>query len=297
MLTEVSIIIKTFDRCSCLGSLLASIVTLDLPCPVLIADDSQESYQATVLKKYGRWIEKYIVLPFDSGLSKGRNVLLENVRTKYFVLCDDDFIFDKRADLLFMQQNLEEGGLDILGGLYYNRPLLIADQERALLKNLLRGKVRTSWRMILWHIFQNQTLRHGLFKRLFEKEKPWTYYGRFEINDHILNLYPLPNSEYRPPYVLCDYIPNFFLARTEALREKNVYWNDEIRYYGEHLDFFLRAKRQGLVVGMSREVGVIHQPIHTSMYRRGRNDHAVLLRANDLRKVVKVIDHQGVFQE
>src|SRR2546427_13209337 len=99
MLDNTTIIIKTFERYDSLSYLLSSIAKMNLPCPVMIADDSRTSYKDDIQRKYGRLIKDYIVLPFDSGLSKGRNVLVDNVRTKYFLLCEDDFIFEERPDM------------------------------------------------------------------------------------------------------------------------------------------------------------------------------------------------------
>lgn len=41
MLEDITIIIKTFERYESLGYLLSSIVKMNLPCPVLVADDSE----------------------------------------------------------------------------------------------------------------------------------------------------------------------------------------------------------------------------------------------------------------
>lgn len=282
MLENITIIIKTFERFESLDYLLSSIVKMNLPCPVLIADDSKTSYKDDVIKKYGDIIENYIDLPFDSGASKGRNVLVDHVRTEYFLLAEDDFIFDKRINLEWMLECLMDSDLDLIGGMYYNRPLLIQDENHELLKNLIRFKVRTLSRILLWRIYQYERLRN---LSIFKKEVVWDFFGNFKILDGICYLTRLRDHEYVSPYTRCDYVPDFFLAITQKLKEKNVYWDDEIRYYGEHLDFFFRAKRQSLNVAITKDAGVIHQRIHNRYYRRGRDDRNIMMAKNNLREI------------
>jgi hypothetical protein len=78
------------------------------------------------------------------------------------------------------------------------------------------------------------------------------------------------------------------MAKTQALKEKSVYWDEEIKFVGEHLDFFFRAKRQSLVVAVTKEAGVIHQRIHNLYYRRGRDDRHIMMRKNNLREIRRV---------
>jgi glycosyltransferase involved in cell wall biosynthesis len=58
-------------------------------------------------------------LPYDSGVSAGRNAALERVRTPFFVLCDDDFLLDHRANLALMRSMIMTHNLDVLGGAVY----------------------------------------------------------------------------------------------------------------------------------------------------------------------------------
>jgi glycosyltransferase involved in cell wall biosynthesis len=59
-------------------------------------------------------------MPFDCGLSWGRNVGLEHVKTPYFCLIDDDHVFyPTGTNLEFMLDILENNDLDLLGGCFY----------------------------------------------------------------------------------------------------------------------------------------------------------------------------------
>lgn len=283
---DLTITIKTFERYESLSYLLSSLSKMKFDFPVIIADDSKNSYRNEILAEYGNLIDKYITLPFDVGSSVGRNVLMENVQTQYVLLCEDDFVFDERTDLYRMLELLESGEIDLLGGMVYNRHLLIQNSDNALVQNLLRLKVRTARDIVLWLIYQNPTLRTRL--PVFQKEATWNFFGRFEIRDGVCYISRYRESDYSPPYTLCDYVPLFFMADMRVLREKGVIWDDEIRYGGPHTDFFFRAKRKSLRVGITKEAGVIHQRIHNLYYRRGRDDWHIMMRKNGLSRFERV---------
>ncbi len=287
MLQNVTIIIKTFERYASLDALLSSISSLNLPCPVIVADDSKNKYEAEIQRQHGDIVAKYISLPFNSGVAAGRNALLENVETDYFVLCEDDFIFDGRTNLAFMRQQMQSD-IDILGGMCFNRELLIENKDHALLKHLAKLKVRTARRILLWSLYQNPFLRRAL--PVFSKETVWDFYGNFRIVDDVCYLSKLANADYAPPYTKCDFVPNFFMAKTHSLRENNAYWDNDIKYYGEHLDFFFRVKRRGLNVAITKEAGVIHQRIHNPYYDPGRGDRPMMMKKNNLRLIRQVAD-------
>jgi len=289
MLENVTILIKTYERYESLNYLLSSIARMNLHCHVMIADDSKTPYRDSIQKKYGGLVDKYIVLPFDSGLSKGRNVLVRNASTKYFLLCEDDFIFDDRTNLELLLECLENTDVELLGGMCYNRVLLVEGKNNELIRNFLRLKVRTLRHMLLWRMYQNETLRKSL--PIFRKEVVWDWYGSFRFEDGICYMSRLSDADYTSPFTRCDYVPNFFMAKTLTLIDKNVYWDDDIKLNGEHLDFFFRAKRQSLNVAITKEVGVVHQRIHPASYRTGRDDRHIMMRKNNLREI-RVVDEK-----
>ena len=61
------------------------------------------------------WKVEYYRLPFDSGLPKGRNFLVEKAKTKYILMAEDDFYFDKEAQIEKLMTLMEIS--DIAGGL------------------------------------------------------------------------------------------------------------------------------------------------------------------------------------
>lgn len=66
------------------------------------------------LKKMGA---EYIEVAFDAGVCKGRNVLVDQVKTEYTLVGDDDFFYDKKANIKeaieFLERHPE---IDLVGG-------------------------------------------------------------------------------------------------------------------------------------------------------------------------------------
>src|SRR6056297_3663123 len=115
-LRDVSLIIKTFGRPQALDRLLTSVRRHGYgDCPLLIADDSKDPYRDAMMRAHGDIIDEYVVLPFDTGVSKGRNELLKRVETDYFVIHDDDFVYDERTDIEWMREQVAASDLDLLG--------------------------------------------------------------------------------------------------------------------------------------------------------------------------------------
>ncbi|XP_002733022.2 beta-1,4 N-acetylgalactosaminyltransferase 1-like [Saccoglossus kowalevskii] len=80
---------------------------------IIIADDS-EVPEALVYPNVFHYI-----MPFATGWFAGRNLVLSQVRTKYFVWIDDDFIFTNTTRLELMLEKLENPflGLDVVSGI------------------------------------------------------------------------------------------------------------------------------------------------------------------------------------
>lgn len=105
---KVTLVIKAFERRACVVNLVNSIRLYYPTLPIFVADDSR---QPVALED----VELHAILPFDTGLSAGRNFLLGMVQTPYFVLLDDDFEFHEGTDLLKLLKLLEREKLDIVG--------------------------------------------------------------------------------------------------------------------------------------------------------------------------------------
>lgn len=93
---KIAFAIKTFERYDALEDLLISILKYYPWVDLYIADDSEEVNE----EFYSKW-RKYLKIklyriPFDSGISKGRNIMFREAKEDgkdYILLLDDDFIF------------------------------------------------------------------------------------------------------------------------------------------------------------------------------------------------------------
>jgi glycosyltransferase involved in cell wall biosynthesis len=107
---ELTILIKTFEREGCLINLINSIRSYYNNIQILVINDGKERVDID---------EKNIEVintEYDVGISAGRNIGIEKVKTKYFILCDDDFVFTEKTNLNEFFKIIEVTNLDILGG-------------------------------------------------------------------------------------------------------------------------------------------------------------------------------------
>lgn len=94
-LDDTTILIKTFDRDGYLFRLVDSIRSRYPDVPIIVADDGRpnperdEFLQGTT----------HLKLPYDSGLSRGRNAALDACETEFFVVLDDDSFITEEARL------------------------------------------------------------------------------------------------------------------------------------------------------------------------------------------------------
>ena len=108
---QTTFIIKTFERPEKLFILLKSIDKFYPKVPVIIIDDSNNP-----IKK--EWLPhiQYVYTEYDIGLSEGRNRAVKLVKTKYFVLLDDDFEFTEQTQIEIFVTLLQKYNFDLIGG-------------------------------------------------------------------------------------------------------------------------------------------------------------------------------------
>ena len=119
LLREVTALVKTFERPQILRRLLASIRRLYPTLMVVVVDDSRLPVPLEDVKT--------ITMPYDSGISAGRNEGLRHVTTKYVLLLDDDVVFSRHTRLgpaLALLERYPE--IDIMGGQLIELPFLNA---------------------------------------------------------------------------------------------------------------------------------------------------------------------------
>jgi glycosyltransferase involved in cell wall biosynthesis len=230
--SRVTILIKTFQRPRTVNAAIASIRRFYPSVPIIVADDSEEP---VTIDDNTAIVHR---MPFDSGTAKGRNFLLSQVRSEYFLMIDDDNLFTRETRLERMIQILRTEAFDILGCLIYEGTLSLygpAKKRRAII----------DFQMDL-------DLKDGVL-RFLEPEKD---YGR--------------------PAIRCDLVHQFFLARTETVRSSGG-WDDRLKT-ADHTDFFLRMKNARLKVGFTPLVAARHAGVEAERrspkyapYRRDRS--------------------------
>lgn len=231
-LKDVSILIKTLERPEQLINQLYSIQKYQFNGPIIIGDDSKIPYKEKVVSLFPKLDITYVTMPFDTGTAEGRNIMLQYTKTPLFVLCDDDFIFEPRTRLPLMRKMLLENNLDLLGGVF----------RQYYLKS---RKEKLKFTVSNW-IFKN-------FNILIPSTGIFEYSANFELEGTSCIM---KKMEYKDPFTVCDMTHNFFIARTDKVTAFNG-WNPLLKG-GEHQNFFIRAKLNGLKVATTRQCGVVH---------------------------------------
>jgi len=217
----VTVIMKTFQRPRTATHAVDHLRRYFPEIRLLVGDDSGEAMA------FDHPRAEVVRLPFDSGVSKGRNRLLERVETEYFLLMDDDNWFSRHTRLGLMLRILERERFDIFA----------------------------------CHVFLR---RHT--ERLFPKRRLNGFFMNLRLEDGTLTLIDGQHQKARA-WRVCDVVENFFLARTQRVRELGG-WDERLKV-AEHHDFFLRAQRAGLKVGYTPLASVDH--VHLRRERASEN--------------------------
>ena len=170
---DVTILIKTFNRPKTVVGAIKKIRKFYPDIKVLLADDSQKTVEIDDNKT------EVFSMPFDSGVSKGRNFLLEKVETPYFLMMDDDHYFNGRTRLEKMLSLTEDYDFDILSALVFQR---------------------------------------SVFKKELYRKKLVDFYLNLEIDKGTLT-FADGFYEKTDKYIRCDLVHQFIIAKTEPIRQ------------------------------------------------------------------------------
>ncbi len=256
--SEITFLVKTFERPGCVKRLIRSLYRQYPDAKVIIADDSEKSCKEYFSKHYPSKDLTVYELPYDCGLSYGRNYMVDRVQTEYFCLLDDDFILDGKSDVVEALQTLKEHDMDIVGG-YIRQCETVVKWSRwpRVCLRILLGKC--------WKRNYIGTIR-------WDREKATLYV------DYVTNQFPSFERQ--------DIVLNFFVARTASIRDVNR-WDNELKLQ-EHTAFFTMAKERGLKVGFTDRMSALHLPVHSVGYRqfRDRDYFQVFLQKNGIDQFV-----------
>lgn len=238
-MNDVTFVIKTLERPYCLLRLVKSIFRYYPDAEILIGDDSKVSCRKKLMYRYKHSTITVYELPHDCGISYGRNELVRKVKTPYFVLLDDDFVFDKKTDIESGLKILQDRDLDICDGYFRNYPVFPGgwDSFRYLMRRILRSPQDYNYL--------------GFIEERGEEVRVRYYSNRF------------------PDFEQADIVHNFFIAKTSVIRERCL-WDNAIKIH-EHTPFFIKAKRAGLKVGFTNCMSVQHKPIRFKKYNQYRD--------------------------
>jgi len=203
--SKIAIGIKTFMREETLFKTLDSIEKyFPYAYRLYIADDGnisdEKEYRYQRLEVQGHVV---IRLPFNSGLSFGRNAIVQRVKEEYVLIMDDDIVLNDSESIEKMKQVLDSAddiGLcagmiyqengECFGGHAYSRGIMLEINGGALFRHSSRGKLAKA---------------SGIL------------------------------------FNYADQVVNFFLAKRAIF--KSVTWDSRIKIEFEHMDFFLQLKK------------------------------------------------------
>lgn len=239
---NLTFIATTTNRAVCFQSLILSIRRVFGHEPTIIFTHQIDSLTDSIQ----RFSSKYNVISFatgyDSGLSYNRNFMVNKIETEFFVLCDDDFIFDESVKLDLAIELMQAKDIDILGGVYKNFNFDI----------------------------NNRLQSYNESNFAFDLEIKDGYLEKQEVNISEAMIF---NGLH---YIQCDCVNNFSIMRISPfLKNPDFRWDENMKISGEHIDFYTKNKIKGYAnVFFSPSLSVLHvrrsSPSYSEM--RSRRD-------------------------
>ena len=173
--------------------------------PIYVADQSRQI--DSMLPFYRSAGVRLVRMPFDAGVCASRNRLVAQINEQYFVLCDDDFIFDSRTDFADAVAILEAcADIGVVGG------------------RLFEVDHATSVRVRHWEMYLEYDPANGVL-----------------ISIPMYHLLPVEQMASGVRFFLCDAVLNFAVFRRSIFSDR-VRWDERFKSNGEHEDFYLNLK-------------------------------------------------------
>jgi GT2 family glycosyltransferase len=114
---------------------------------------------------------------------------------------------------------------------------------------------------------------------LYVRRRWQPFHGTFRFQDDVLQLSRATHATL-PTYELCDVVHNFFVARTADVLNLGG-WDEELKL-NEHVEFFVRARRQGMRVAYCRDIIARHWRDRGADYTPYRDRDFTLLAAKKI---------------
>lgn len=124
LVEQVTAVVKTFERPRVVRRLIRSIRRFYPDLRVIVVDDSRVPIELGGVEN--------VHLPYDSGVSVGRNEALRRVETPFVLVLDDDFIFTRHTTFSEPFRTITaHPDIDILGGQVIDLPLYVMHDYRS----------------------------------------------------------------------------------------------------------------------------------------------------------------------
>lgn len=165
-----------------------------------------------------------LALPSDCGISFGRNYMVNMTTTRYFILLDDDHVFDDATNLTVLADGIRKDGFDMVGIRVRNLPGIDELERTGILIPRYVALIQKLEQRILTLCVWNENKGPSIFGIT----------------------HPIP----------VDVLHNAFIGRTAILRKHP--WRNVLKV-NEHMTFFLDAKKARLRVGYLPSVFIHHR--------------------------------------
>jgi len=182
---RVTFLIKTFNRPATISHTVAKLRQRFPSEPVIVVDDSSDGYLADLAP----FSVAHLVIPFDAGLSRGRNIGILHIDTPYFLMHDDDQFPAENLDLDAALGVLDaDQRIDIAGGWEDETPH-VRDSFELTDDRVLIQRRHTPWGHLdegadatpLFHMVQNQTLWRTSSIR--DRKLKWS--NQLKVGEHV----------------------------------------------------------------------------------------------------------------
>jgi GT2 family glycosyltransferase len=182
VINECTVIVKSFKRFDYLIRFIESVFKYYTDLDIIIADDSLkdgEEYPEKIIEIMSHPLITWIKLPFDSGLSVGRNECVKLVNKKYTILCDDDYIVDEYSNFEKMLSVIKSNEkISLIGGLVEENKRIINWSGKYSIRNniLYVDKLGEKFRVAggVEYKYTDSTLNYFIAETESLRRVPWT---------------------------------------------------------------------------------------------------------------------------
>ena len=240
-LSDVTIVVKTFGRPEQLRQCLRSFAAAMPSSPIIVVDDGKSS--AEFVSAAFTQVVQHIRLPYDTGLSAGRNAGVAAVTTPFVFVVDDDMAAPAGTALALGVARalavLTKAGADIVGAQVANDAANYVAYRCVCVCVCMCVRVRVF--VCLCCVLECECVPfHRRLLHQLSSRRPCS--GTMHVIDGAVFLdHSAHGASFGCLHV--DVVPNVLLARASALAR--VQWDERLKL-AEHQDFFLRAKAANL---------------------------------------------------